>query len=562
MPDDAPRPRKMRCAPVSASTDDGSSTVTDARRCMAAGRSRHQRRESIAELRRRDRRAAERVARARLSDSRADPGGEREEERCGGEEHEQRRQERVAERPVDDRAPAHGGDIALERGARDRSVERGDERVSKLGDALLEPEGDNGERAHASAAIEGVGGSGERERDGDGERAGAKRARDAEEIVEDTDDREKRRRRASAQRSARATTAAPSVRRVADASGGGCAGTWRAHADARWRRSSGSSSRSPNAATRSQVANFPDDVALVSSERVATSGPVPRSCARAESEAGAARFEVTARLREQRDKTPRTFSQRQIARAGQRNRDIAHAAVHHLPLGRGGGAVGPARHNVAGWWIGHATKGATTTDRAAPSPAITAPAVSTCARRAVSARVERAGHRTSVSPYCVHVVSTSESSPIDANGIRFIVPRSRRTANENEALTGSSRVAAHIVELLRPISRRQARERERVSRVRPRRSNRGRRRVELATRMEKPERAPRSPRCLGARSPPASRRESRGDQPRGSGEKLSPQVPNGAGRPADVRRAVEHERDVARRDNTAGRCPRPTFGAR
>ena len=123
-------------------------------------------RESIATLRRRGGRAQERVAGARLGDARADTRGKRVQQRGGSGEHEQRRQERVAEGAVDHGAPSKGSDVALERGARERSVERRDERVSELGNALLEPERDGWERAHAPAAIEGVGGCRDTERRG------------------------------------------------------------------------------------------------------------------------------------------------------------------------------------------------------------------------------------------------------------------------------------------------------------------------------------------------------------------------------------------------------------
>ena len=149
----------MMWPPVSASIDDGSSTIT----CFSPvygggwispvmGESRFR----IGAAASGARRSASPARGSR--DSCADTGGKREQQRRRGDEYEQWREQRGAERSAHDRRPLDGRNVALEGGARERSVECGDERVSELGDALLEPERHGGERAHSATVPEGVGG--------------------------------------------------------------------------------------------------------------------------------------------------------------------------------------------------------------------------------------------------------------------------------------------------------------------------------------------------------------------------------------------------------------------
>ena len=135
-----------------------------------------------------------------------------------------------------------------------RSVERGDERVSELGDALLEPERDGGERAHAArrarartAAIASA------SDDGGGDARATRSARGTpSEPVDHTSRRKKRRagrdRPEQRARDDRGAERAACRRRRARA---------RVMRTARWRRRSGSRSSSASAAASSQRREVP-----------------------------------------------------------------------------------------------------------------------------------------------------------------------------------------------------------------------------------------------------------------------------------------------------------------
>ena len=163
---------------------------------------------------------------------------------------------------------------------------------------------------------------------------------------------------------------------------------------------------SASAAMRSPAARRLRDELRASSARVATSGPEPRSWARVVSETGPARA-LCPHGDESAATSLRVLSRNATSPA--RGSAIATSRTQPFIILRSVAAAVPSAHcattRPAGGFTAR-TNGATTTARVGSLPAITASAVSRCARATAPPESGRAGQRTSVSPSCVHVVST------------------------------------------------------------------------------------------------------------------------------------------------------------
>ena len=242
-----------------------------------------ERSESVADRAAEHGRAQQRVARARSGDARADASGKREQQRRGSGEHDAA--VAASAWPSARRITGIHCTAAMSRsrcGLALRSVERGDERVAELGHALLEPERHGRERAHAAPAPERVGACRERERDGRGDREHAHGARRAEHPIDQSARPPEARRQRRAPTAARARRWRRRVcgarRRLARAPSRGRSLTAKERLEEQQRERAGE-----EPASRDVRAARCDARARVWRR----AEPVPRSCARAESDAGA-----------------------------------------------------------------------------------------------------------------------------------------------------------------------------------------------------------------------------------------------------------------------------------
>ena len=284
-----------------------------------------------------------------------------------------------------------------------------------------------------AAAPEGVGGSGEREGDGGGERERARGAWRADEPVQCTRDRQKAGGRgARPQCSPQDYCGAEGAARCGDA-------LERGHAAARWRRRSGSRSSSERGDEEPGREAARTARCESSSARVATRGPVPRSWARAESEAGTkltwpphgAASAATSR---------RVLSRK--ARSPLRAIGIATSRTHPRPNARSVAAGVPSTHRATTCPAAASTVG-TKVDTTIASPrspplAITAPELSARVRARQPLESSEAGHRTSAAPRVAHDVSAPLGAPRSSRTrrVRLIQTRVRARQNASDCAHG------------------------------------------------------------------------------------------------------------------------------